>query len=137
MWGEIMIDFAYYTSEYRGQDADEASFPTFLAHARRIIDAMCRWQITDDNLSTYPAIIQNMYCNAVCAQIDWLALNGLESLNSSSDSGFTVGKVTVHGNYYNQKSGKMSNSISPLAMMFLEQSGLLNPSVPVVGCSVC
>ena len=137
MRGEIMIDFAYYTLEYRGQDADEASFPVFLAHARRIIDAMCRWQITDENLTTYPAIIQTMYRNAVCAQVDWLALNGLESLNSSSDGGFTVGKVTVHSNYYSQKSGKMSNSISPLAMMFLEQSGLLNPSVPVVGCSVC
>lgn len=132
-----VIDFAYYTEEYRGQDADEASFPVFLAHARRIIDAMCRWQITDTNLSSFPAIVQNMYQNAVCAQIDWLALNGLESLNGSSDGGFTVGKVTVHSNYYSQKAGKMSNSISPLAMMYLEQSGLLNPSVPVVGCSVC
>lgn len=131
-----VIDFAYYTEEYRGQDADEASFPVFLAHARRIIDAMCRWQITDTNLSSFPAIVQNMYQNAVCAQIDWLALNGLESLNGSSDGGFTVGKVTVHSNYYSQRSGRMSNSISPLAMMYLEQSGLLNPSVPVVGCSV-
>ncbi len=137
MRGEIMIDFAYYTLEYRGQDADEASFPVFLAHARRIIDAMCRWQITDENLTTYPAIIQTMYRNAVCAQIDWFALNGLESVNSSSDGGFTVGKVTVHGATSVAKSGAMSMSVSPLAMMFLEQSGLLNPSVPVVGCPVC
>lgn len=132
-----MIDYAYYTTEYRGQDADEASFPVFLAHARRIIDAMCRWKITDENLKTYPAIIQNMYCNAVCAQIDWLSLNGLESLNSSSDGGFTVGKVTVHGASSAATSGSMSMSVSPLAMMFLEQSGLLNPAVGVVGCPVC
>lgn len=132
-----MIDYAYYTTEYKGQDADEASFPVLLAHAQRIVDAMCRWQVTEENFSSFPEHVQKLYKLAVCAQIDFLALNGLESINSTSNNGFTVGKVTVHGSYYAGKSGAMSMSISPAALMYLEQSGLLNPSVPVVGCPVC
>lgn len=132
-----MIDYAYYTTEYKGQDADEASFPVFLAHAQRIVDAMCRWQVTEETLQTLHATVQKLYKLAVCAQIDFLVLNGLESINSTSNNGFTVGKVTVHGAYYAGKSGVMSASIAPAAMMYLEQSGLLYPAVPVVGVSPC
>ncbi len=132
-----VIDFTFYITEYMGQDADDASFPVFLAHAKRIVDAMCRWQVTEENFSGLPAHVQKMYQFAICAQIDFLALNGLESINSTSNNGFTVGKVTVHGSYYAGKSGAMSMSISPAALMYLEQSGLMNPAVPVVGCFVC
>lgn len=132
-----MINYAYYTTEYKGTDAEEASFPVFLAHAQRIIDAMCRWQVTESNLSTFPEIVQKLYKFAICAQIDFFVLNGLESINSTSGGGFTVGKVTVHGNSQTGKSGAMSNAVSPSALMYLEQSGLMNPAVPVVGCFTC
>jgi hypothetical protein len=31
----------------------------------------------------------------------------------------------------------MVNHVSPLAILYLEQSGLMNPAVPVVGGCVC
>lgn len=132
-----MVDVTFFQLVYHGDEAALCDFDALESRAEDVIGAMTRWQVDANTIATFPDFVQTLYKKAICAQVDWLALNGLESLNSSSDGGFTVGKVTVHSNYYSQKSGKMSNSISPLAMMFLEQSGLLNPSVPVVGCSVC
>ena len=33
--------------------------------------------------------------------------------------------------------GAMAGNISPMAALYLEQSGLMNPAVPVVGGCVC
>ena len=48
-----------------------------------------------------------------------------------SDRGFTVGKVSVSGKSGSDlvRKGAMSGSISPMAIMYLEQSGLTNPQV--------
>lgn len=133
----MIVDYSYYTGTYMGTEADETSFPTLYAHASRIVGAMARWQVTEDNFSDLSSFVQNLYQMALCSQIDFLALNGTESVNSTGGAGFTVGKVTVQNTYYGNKSGAMSGSISPAALMYLEQSGLMNPSVPVVGCCPC
>ena len=133
----VIVDYQYYTDVYKGQDADQTSFPTLNAHASRIIGAMARWQVNEDTIDSFPSLIQNLYRLAVCSQIDFLSINGLESMNSSGSEGFTVGKVTVREGSGAGKGGAMSMSISPAAMLYLEQTGLLNPAVPVVGCCVC
>lgn len=133
----MIVDYTYYSTTYMGTEADDASFPTLYAHASRVVGAMARWQVTEDNFSDLPSFVQNLYKMALCAQVDFFAINGTDSVNSTGGGGFTVGKVTVHGNYYTGKAGAMSASISPAALMYLEQSGLMNPSVPVVGCFVC
>ncbi len=132
-----IVDYTYYTGTYMGTEADQASFPALNAHASRMVGAMARWQVTEENFSDFPAIVQTMYQLAICSQIDFLSINGIDSVNDSGGGGFTVGKVTVHGNSTSGKSGAMSASISPAATMYLEQSGLMNPAVPVVGCCVC
>ena len=120
-----------------GTDADSDSFPTLCAHASRIIAAMTRWQVTDENISGFPGIVQTMYRLAVCCQIDFLALNGLDSVNSTGGGGFTVGKVTVRESTKTENGGAMSGNISPESIMYLEQSGLMNPAVPVMGGCIC
>lgn len=115
-----------------GTEADQASFPALNAHASRIIGAMTRWQVDENNFSRLPSQVQTMYKLAICSQIDFLGINGVEVLNSGSNSGFTVGKVTVHEGSKASAGGAMSANISPAAMLYLEQSGLLNPSVPAV-----
>ena len=75
-------------------------------------------------------MIQLLYKKAVCAQIDFLALNGMDSLNETATGGFTVGKVTIHGTQATSGAGSMRASVSPLALMYLEQTGLMNPQVP-------
>ena len=133
----MIVDFVYYYNVYLGTEADQASFPTLAAHAHRIINAMCRWQVTEENFSSFPGIVQTMYKMAVCSQIDFLAIEGVDSINSGDSGGWTVGKVTVHGKANSGKAGAMSVNISPAAVSYLEQSGLMNPAVPVVGCCPC
>ena len=132
-----IVDFCYYQSVYMGTEADTASFPALNAHASRVIGSMTRWQVTPENFSELPSFIQTLYKLAICSQIDVLAINGVDSMNSGEEVGFTVGKVRVDGKAKASAGGAMSASISPAAISYLEQSGLMNPGVPVVGCCVC
>lgn len=133
-----IVDYTYYHDTYVGTEADQASFPALNAHATRVIAMMTRWQVTEDNFDQLPAIIQTMYKLAICSQIDFLAINGLESISSGEDTvGFSVGKVRVDGKAKASAGGAMSASISPAAASYLEQTGLMNPAVPVVGGCVC
>ena len=132
-----IVDFAYYSETYMGTEADATSFPALNAHASRVIASMTRWQVTDENFSELPSFIQTLYKLAVCSQIDALAINGIDSLNSGEEVGFTVGKVRVDGKAKASAGGAMSANVSPAAISYLEQSGLMNPAVPVVGCCPC
>lgn len=124
-----IVDFQYYSETYMGTEANEASFPALVAHASRMVAAMTRFRVTDDNFDSFPGIIKTMYRLAICSQIDFLALNGLDSINSTGGGGFTVGKVTVHAAAASDAGGAMSAFISPAAIAYLEQSGLMNPQV--------
>jgi succinyl-CoA synthetase beta subunit len=132
-----IVDFQYYSDTYKGSEADETSFPALNAHASRVIGAMTRWQVTDENFSDLPSFIQTLYKLAICSQVDFLAINGVDSLNSGGEVGFTVGKVRVDGRAKASAGGAMSANISPAAISYLEQTGLMNPAVPVVGCCPC
>jgi succinyl-CoA synthetase beta subunit len=98
---------------------------------------MTRLQVTPENLEQFPSLVQTLYKLAICSQIDFLAINGVESINSGDDVGFSVGKVRVDGKARSSAGGAMSASISPATISYLEQSGLMNPGVPVAGCCVC
>lgn len=129
-----IVDFAYYTGTYMGTEANEASFPALYAHASRVIGAMTRWQVTEENFATFPAFVQTLYRLAICSQVDFLSINGVESLNTTGGVGFTVGKVRVDGYASARTGGALSADVSPAAVAYLEQTGLLNPAVPVWGC---
>jgi succinyl-CoA synthetase beta subunit len=132
-----IVDFCYYQSVYMGTEADPASFPALNAHASRVVANMTRLQVTPENLEQFPSLVQTLYKLAICSQIDFLAINGVESINSGDDVGFSVGKVRVDGKARSSAGGAMSASISPATISYLEQSGLMNPGVSVVGCCVC
>lgn len=129
-----IVDFAYYTGTYMGMEANETSFPALYAHASRVIGAMTRWQVTEENFATFPPMVQTLYRLAICSQVDFLSINGVESLNTTGGVGFTVGKVRVDGYASARTGGALSADVSPAAVAYLEQTGLLNPAVPVWGC---
>ena len=130
-----IVGFDFYASVYMGQEVDVASFPALYAHASRIIGALTRWQVTEENFSQLPSFVQTQYKLAICSQIDFLAINGIDEMNSGEGGGFTVGKVTVHGNGNSSgKGGAMSAYTSPAAIMYLEQTGLMYPGVGVAQC---
>ena len=125
------VDFTFYTDVYKGTDADAASFPALVARASDVIGAVTHWA-DDSVLTRLPALYQTLYKKAICAQVDFFALNGTESVNDTNGGGgFTVGKVTVHGKT-SSGGGSMSASISPLAIGYLEQTGLMNPQIPTI-----
>jgi hypothetical protein len=128
-----IVDYQFYTDTYMGTEADEASFLALCARALDVVGAMTRWAVTEENFDNLPAPTQTLYQKAVCAQVDFFAVNGLDSVSISAgtDNGFTVGKVSVHGKSGAEISGRLSASIAPMAVGYLEQTGLLNPSVAV------
>jgi hypothetical protein len=131
------VDFVYYSTVYMGQEADEASFPALCARAADVVGAMTRWKDPE----TMTAFQLTLYKKAVCAQVDYFAVNGLDSVAGGTDRGFTVGKVSVNSKNVTDtiKKGAMSGNLSPTVLMYLEQSGLMNPQVatasdmPLVG----
>ena len=125
-----VLDYEYYSTVYGGTDADAASFPALCARASDIIGAVTHWAIDESTIATLPALHQTLYKKAICAQVDFFALNGTDSVNETASAGFTVGKVTVHGKSNANGGGKLSESISPLALAYLDQTGLMNPQVP-------
>ena len=125
-----VVDYSFYTEVYGGTDVEQASFPALCARASDIIGAVTHW-VDDATIAKLPALLQTLYKKAICAQIDFFSLNGTDVVNESGNAGFTVGKVTVHGKS-NASGGKMVDSISPLAISYLEQTGLMNPQVPCI-----
>jgi hypothetical protein len=111
----VIVDFSYYAETYMGTEADEASFPSLNAHASRIIGAMTHWQVSEETIDNFPSMIRTLYRLAVCSQIDFLAINGVESITGGNDTGFTVGNVRVDGRSGACGGGAMSMSISPAA----------------------
>ena len=133
-----IVDFTYYSSVYMGTEANQTSFPALNAHASRVIASMTRWQVDEENFGELPSMIQTLYKLAICSQIDFLSINGVESISDGAEAvGFSVGKVRVDGKAKASTGGAMSASISPAAVSYLEQTGLMNPAVPVAGGCVC
>ncbi len=128
-----VVNYGFYSTVYMGQDVDEASFPALCARALDIIGAVTHWVVNETTIANIPTLHQMLYKRAVCAQIDFLAVNGTDSINETASAGFTVGKVTVRGKENGTSGGKLSGSISPLAIAYLEQTGLMNPQVPTFG----
>lgn len=128
----VIVDFSFYTDQYMGTETDEASFPSLNAHASRIIGAITHWQVSEETIDNFPSMIRTLYRLAVCSQIDFLAINGVESISGGNDTGFTVGKVRVDGRSGTSGGGAMSMNISPAAKAYLEQTGLMNPQVATV-----
>ena len=129
-----VVDYAFYANVYMGTDADMASFPALCARASDIIGAVTHW-VDNATILTLPPHIQMLYKKAICAQVDFLVINGIDSINETATDGFTVGKVTVQGRNRRAQDtggGRMSENISPMAISYLEQTGLMNPQIPTV-----
>ena len=126
-----VVDYTFYSTVYGGTDVNNTSFPALCARASDVIGAVTHW-VDENKVMTLPAPIPTLYKKAICAQIDFLAINGTDSLNETASAGFTVGKVTVHGKAASTAGGRMAENISPLAVSYLEQTGLMKPQVPTI-----
>ena len=121
------VDYTYYSTVYLGKEADTTSFPALEARAEDVVNAICRWR----DPATFSVIQTALYKKAICAQVDFFAVNGLDAVAGGTDRGFTVGKVSVSGKSGSElkRAGAMAENLSPLVIMYLEQSGLMAPQV--------
>lgn len=138
-----VVDWTFYSAVYIGEEDSLSFSPALVARAEDIVGSMCRWKVTEENIGTYPEHIQTLYKKAVCAEFDYLCTNGLTDIVSSDGRGFTVGKVTVHDSTRRSGAAKAGALICPMAVKYLEQTGLINPQVqtapdiPYWGCWPC
>lgn len=126
-----VVTYSFYTDVYKGSEVDSTSFPALNARAEDIICALTRWAVNDETIVNFPTLTQTLVKKAICAQVDFFGVNGLE-ITADTGRGFSVGKVSVNGKNIITM-GKGSESISSLALMYLEQSGLMSPQVQTVG----
>ena len=121
------VTFDFFANTYCGDPAvTEAAFPRLEARAEDAVNALIRFRAV-------PAQLEVLYQKAICAQIDYYAVYGIEAASAGlMENSFTVGKVSVTGGGAAARSGGAS-MIAPQAVAYLEQTGLLNPAAPVAG----
>ena len=121
------VSYEFFKAVYVGDPSvTEADFPRLEARAEDAVNALIRFRAV-------PAQWEKQYQKAICAQIDYYAVYGIEAASAGlMENSFTVGKVSVTGGDAAARSGGAS-MIAPQAVAYLEQTGLLNPAVPVAG----
>ena len=123
----VAVTYEFYRDEYVGDPSvTEDDFSRLEARAEDAVNALIRYRAV-------PAQWEEQYQKAICAQIDYFAIYGIEAASAGlMENSFTVGKVSVTGGGASARSSGAS-MISPQAVAYLEQTGLMNPAVPVAG----
>lgn len=127
-----IVNYDFYTFTFYGESIAECEFEKYAARAQDAILLLCKNRIKEESLADFPPLVQEAVKKAICAQIEYLSLYGLDIANTGrSGGGFTVGKVRIEGQGGTNGAVTGAKSmISPLAISYLEQTGLLDPSVP-------
>lgn len=124
-----IVNYQYYTNTFFGETIAETDFGKYEARAQDAIFLLCRNRISEDDFDKLSADMQSAVKKAICAQCEYFSLYGLDVANTGlNNGGFTVGKVRVDKGSSNYSGARAT--ISPLAISYLEQTGLLNPNVP-------
>ena len=135
-----IVNYCYYTNEYMGEPIAIADFPRFERRAEDIIYSATRGQdinvlnsYVSKGLTERAAALTDLYSKAICAQVEYLKASGiLSATTGSSGDSFTVGKVTVNkGGSGASFANRGAAMLSPLAMSYLEQTGLMSRVVGV------
>ena len=128
-----IVTYAFYSDTYLGETIAQDDFPRAEARAERLIAQITHGRATEANFAALPLFQQAAVKDAICAQIEYYSLNGIDvSIAGETSSGWTVGKVHVNGSAKACATGAAS-MVCPSAAASLEQTGLLNPQVPTLG----
>ena len=126
-----IVTYEYYAQTYCGETIAECEFPQYANRATRQIVHLTHGRAA--NYAALPEFQQTAIKNAICAQIEYLFLEGTQiTVNGSSAGGWTVGKVRVDKGGSGNATGA-TTMICAGAIAELELTGLLNPQVPTLG----
>lgn len=111
----------YYSTQYHGEVVESGDFPRLFSRAEENLQ-----MLTGGKLYTVPAELEEYVKKALCAQIEYLHFNGVESASVGVyDGGFTTGHVSVSGVSVGKSDGLNRLAISYRAQMLLFPTGLL------------
>ncbi len=122
------VDQDYYNTQYMGTPIPDEDFPRIAARADDIIDALTRQMMASRGLAAFPSLVRTLFRRAVCAQMEYLTLNGVETaVMGFTGESYTVGHVSVSGG--GKAATGAQSMVCPAAVMLLEQAGLMGRRV--------
>lgn len=117
------VEFEYYAGVFKGESVDNTDFSSLRSRAEEIIEEMTMYRVTPMTFLAMPEHIQTKVKNAVCAQIEYLDVNGGSDLDmGASMQSASLGRFS----YSAGGAASLGQSIyAPRAQRILAPTGLL------------
>lgn len=116
----------YYLNDFHGEPVQEADFPSLEERAAEIVEEMCMYHIQESNMDSYGPDIQERIKKAICAQIEYLDVNGGSEMDNGTDIQ-SAGLGKFNYTRISGSSGSQAQSIyAPRAKRILAPTGLLH-----------
>lgn len=128
-----LVTIEYYQGTFLGEPIAAVDFPRYELRAEELILGLIR--STEAKVATFNEELQTAVKKAICAQIEYFQEYGIgvAVYGKEAGGGFTVGKVSVNNGSSTAAASGARSMIAPAVYVYLEQTGLLNPAVPVAG----
>ena len=128
-----LVTLEYYSDTFLGEPVAADEFPRYELRAEELILSLIR--MNETKAATLTADTLTAVKKAICAQIEYFQEYGVgvAVYGKEAGGGFTVGKVSVNNGSSTAAASGARSIIAPAVYIYLEQTGLLNPAVPVVG----
>ena len=128
-----LVTIEYYQGTFLGEPIAAEDFPRYELRAEELILGLIR--STEAKVATFNEALQTAVKKAICAQIEYFQEYGIgvAIYGKEAGGGFTVGKVSVNNGSSTAAASGARSMIAPAVYVYLEQTGLLNPAVPVAG----
>ena len=124
----MIVTYLYFISFCPESGISEADFNNLNPQSQEIIDLYLNGKLAD--FATYDVKTQELIKKAICKQVEYYDSYGLSVGFAEEERGFTVGKVSVHDMNRSSQTGLIKTYLSPIAIAYLEQTGL---AIRVVG----
>ena len=126
-----LVTLEYYSDTFLGEPVAADEFPRYELRAEELILSLIR--MNETKAATLTGDTLTAVKKAVCAQIEYFQEYGVgvAVYGKEAGGGFTVGKVSVNNGSSTAAASGARSIIAPAVYIYLEQTGLLNPAVPV------
>ena len=128
-----LVTLEYYQDTFLGEPVTADEFPRYELRAEELILSLIR--MNETKASALPEDTLTAVQKAICAQVEYFQEYGIgvAVYGKEAGGGFTVGKVSVNNGSSTAAASGARSMIAPAVYVYLEQTGLLNPAVPVAG----
>lgn len=126
-----LVTLEYYSDTFLGEPIAADEFPRYELRAEELILSLIR--MNETKAATLTGDTLTAVKKAICAQIEYFQEYGVgvAVYGKEAGGGFTVGKVSVNNGSSTAAASGARSIIAPAVYIYLEQTGLLNPAVPV------